>query len=136
MRFSHWGKHIVPLERSTWNKWNPTRSEASFPFCKATQESKTLDRAFCWARKIRRQTQPLALPSSRFAWDKITLSPHVLQSIFRIFLFEFFHARLDFRARTATEFGAHFEIVFFSLDALRRSTEAGEESIYFSSQIN
>ena len=89
MRFSHWGKHIVPLERSTWNKWNPTRSEASFPFCKATPGLKTLGKAFCWARKTRRQTQPLALLSSRFAWEQFIRWRHVSQAIFRIFLFEF-----------------------------------------------
>jgi hypothetical protein len=99
------------------------------------QELKTLGKAFCWARKIHRQTQPLILPSSRFAWDKTTLSPHVLQSIFRIFLFEFVHEVLDFRARTATECLAHFLFLFFELDALRRSIEGIEGSIFYSSSL-
>ena len=133
MRFSHWGKHIVPLERSTWNKWNPTRSEASFPFCKATPGSKTLDKAFCWARKIRRQTQPLALLSSRFAWEQFIRWRHVSQAIFWIFLFEFLHEGLDFRAKTSIESGGHFALAIFFLDVLPRSIEGIEGSIFYSS---
>jgi len=68
MRFSHWGKHIVPLERNTWNKWTPTRCGASCRFCKATQESKNLGKAFYWARKTRPRTRPLVLLSYRLSW--------------------------------------------------------------------
>ena len=131
MRFSHWGKHIVPLERSTWNKWNPTRSEASFPFCKATPGLKTLGKASLKERKTRRQTQPLALLSSRFAWEQFIRWRHVSQAIFRIFLSVFLHETLDFHARTANEFDAHFALAIFFLDVLPRSIEGSEGSNFF-----
>ena len=138
MRFSHWGKHIVPLTHNTWNKWNPTRSEASFPFCKATQELKSLDKAFCWARKTRPRKPPLPLPSfeqSRFAWDQSIRLPHVWQSIFQIFLSVFLHEGLDFHARTTNEFDVHFALAIFFLDVLPRSIEGIEGSIFYSSSL-
>jgi len=74
---------------------------------------KTLDKAFLTERKTRQQTQPLALLSSRFAWDQFILWRRVLQSIFQIFLFEFLHEGLDFRARIANESGGHFALAIF-----------------------
>ena len=133
MRFSHWGKHIAPLTHNTWNKWNPTRSEASFPFCKATPGLKTLGKASLKERKTRRQTQPLAFEQSRFAWEQFIRWRHVSQAIFRIFLFEFVRESLDFRAKTSTEFGGHFALAIFFLDVLPRSIEGIEGSIFYSS---